>query len=110
MKFRVDRDVLADAVAWTARTLPVRPPVAVLAGMLIEADDNFQQRTRRTNPPQVAQYLYITRGHRAQPMITLSPVWTNDFVEGGFIELSDGTSTNSLDHVCCRILSNQGSK
>jgi DNA polymerase-3 subunit beta len=40
VKFRVDRDVLADAVAWTARTLPVRPPVAVLAGMLIEADDN----------------------------------------------------------------------
>ena len=40
MKFRVDRDVLADAVAWTSRTLPVRPPVAVLAGMLIEADDN----------------------------------------------------------------------
>ena len=27
MKFRIDRDVLADAVAWTARTLPVRPPV-----------------------------------------------------------------------------------
>jgi DNA polymerase III subunit beta len=40
MKFRVDRDVLADAVAWTARSLPVRPPVAVLAGMLITADDN----------------------------------------------------------------------
>lgn len=40
MRFRVDRDVLAEAVAWTARSLPVRPPVAVLAGMLIEADDN----------------------------------------------------------------------
>ena len=33
MKFRIDRDALADAVAWTARTLPARPPVAVLAGM-----------------------------------------------------------------------------
>jgi DNA polymerase-3 subunit beta len=40
VRFRVDRDVLAEAVAWTARSLPVRPPVAVLAGMLIEADDN----------------------------------------------------------------------
>jgi len=40
VKFRVDRDVLAEAVAWTARTLPVRPPVAVLAGMLLEADEN----------------------------------------------------------------------
>jgi DNA polymerase III subunit beta len=36
VKFRVDRDVLAEAVAWTARTLPVRPPVPVLAGLLIE--------------------------------------------------------------------------
>jgi DNA polymerase-3 subunit beta len=40
VKFRVERDVLAEAVAWTARTLPVRPPVAVLAGLLLEAGDN----------------------------------------------------------------------
>lgn len=38
MKFRVERDVLADAVAWAARTLPSRPPVPVLAGLLLEAD------------------------------------------------------------------------
>jgi DNA polymerase-3 subunit beta len=38
VKFRVERDVLADAVAWTARTLPVRPPVPVLAGLLLEVD------------------------------------------------------------------------
>jgi DNA polymerase-3 subunit beta len=37
VKFRIDRDALADAVAWTARTLPVRPPVPVLAGMHIIA-------------------------------------------------------------------------
>ncbi|MCB8992773.1 MAG: DNA polymerase III subunit beta [Nocardioidaceae bacterium] len=37
MKFRVDRDVLTDAVAWTARTLPIRPSLPVLAGLLIEA-------------------------------------------------------------------------
>ena len=42
MKFRIDRDVLADAVAWTARTLPVRPPVPVLAGMLIEAGETLK--------------------------------------------------------------------
>lgn len=42
MKFRIDRDALADAVAWTARTLPVRPPVPVLAGILIEADDQLK--------------------------------------------------------------------
>ncbi|HET7358206.1 MAG TPA: DNA polymerase III subunit beta [Nocardioidaceae bacterium] len=36
MKFRVERDVLADAVAWAARNLPVRPSAPVLAGLLIE--------------------------------------------------------------------------
>ncbi|MEP7161113.1 MAG: DNA polymerase III subunit beta, partial [Dermatophilaceae bacterium] len=39
MKFRVERDVLADAVTWAARGLPNRPPVPVLAGVLIEADE-----------------------------------------------------------------------
>ncbi|GAA1981888.1 DNA polymerase III subunit beta [Nocardiopsis rhodophaea] len=39
MKFRVERDVLADAVAWTARSLPVRPSVPVLAGMLLDASE-----------------------------------------------------------------------
>ncbi|WP_110240421.1 DNA polymerase III subunit beta [Nocardioides gilvus] len=37
MKFRVERDVFADAVAWAARSLPVRPSAPVLAGLLIEA-------------------------------------------------------------------------
>lgn len=39
MKFRVERDVLADAVAWAARSLPIRPSVPVLAGLLIETTD-----------------------------------------------------------------------
>ena len=39
MKFRVERDVLAEAVTWTARSLPTRPPLPVLAGLLIEADE-----------------------------------------------------------------------
>lgn len=40
MKFRVERDVFADAVAWAARSLPVRPSSPVLAGLLIEASDS----------------------------------------------------------------------
>jgi DNA polymerase-3 subunit beta len=39
VKFRTDPDALADAVAWTARTLPVRPLAPVLAGILIEVDE-----------------------------------------------------------------------
>lgn len=37
MKFRIERDVLSDAVAWAARSLPTRPSVPVLAGLLVEA-------------------------------------------------------------------------
>jgi DNA polymerase-3 subunit beta len=37
VKFQVERDVLADAVAWTARALPARPAVPVLAGMHLAA-------------------------------------------------------------------------
>ena len=37
MKFTVERDVLAEAVGWTARTLPSRPSIPVLAGVRLEA-------------------------------------------------------------------------
>ncbi|MSZ57079.1 MAG: DNA polymerase III subunit beta, partial [Actinobacteria bacterium] len=40
MKFRVERDVLADAVAWAARTLPSRPSLPVLAGLVLTAGDD----------------------------------------------------------------------
>jgi len=36
MRFRVEREPFAEAVAWTARSLPSRPPVPVLAGALLE--------------------------------------------------------------------------
>ncbi|PCG83316.1 DNA polymerase III subunit beta [Streptomyces sp. WZ.A104] len=39
MKIRVERDVLAEAVAWVARSLPARPPAPVLAGLLLKAED-----------------------------------------------------------------------
>jgi DNA polymerase-3 subunit beta len=38
VKFRVERDVLAEAVSWTARSLSPRPPVPILAGLLIRAE------------------------------------------------------------------------
>ena len=39
MKFRVERDALADAVAWAARSLASRPTVPVLAGLLLTVND-----------------------------------------------------------------------
>lgn len=40
MKLQVERDVLADAVSWAVRGLAARPPVPVLAGVLLEAGDD----------------------------------------------------------------------
>jgi len=40
VKFRLEREVLTEAVTWVARALPNRPPTPVLAGVLIEAKDD----------------------------------------------------------------------
>lgn len=40
MKFRIERDVLAQGVAWAARTLPSRPTLPVLAALRIEASSD----------------------------------------------------------------------
>jgi DNA polymerase-3 subunit beta len=42
MKFTVERDALAEAVAWVARALPTRPVVPVLTGLLLSADTEDQ--------------------------------------------------------------------
>ncbi|MCE1179065.1 MAG: DNA polymerase III subunit beta [Micrococcales bacterium] len=64
MKFRVEREVLAEAVTWVARGLPARPPVPVLAGVLIEASDegtitlsafDYEVSARITVPADVAE-------------------------------------------------------
>jgi DNA polymerase III subunit beta len=40
MKFRVERDVLADAVNWAARSLSARPTIPVLAGLMLSVEDS----------------------------------------------------------------------
>jgi DNA polymerase-3 subunit beta len=40
MELRVERDALADAVGWTARSLPARPPMQVLLGLLLDAGED----------------------------------------------------------------------
>jgi DNA polymerase-3 subunit beta len=39
VKFRVEREVLGEAVSFVARALPTRPVVPVLSGLLLRADD-----------------------------------------------------------------------
>jgi DNA polymerase-3 subunit beta len=41
VKIVLERDVLAEAVAWTARALPARPTVPVLAGIRLSASDEL---------------------------------------------------------------------
>ncbi len=43
MKFAVERDALADAVAWTAKSLPQRPSTPVLAGVMLRVTDGTLQ-------------------------------------------------------------------
>ena len=40
MKIRLERDVLAEAVQWAARSLPTRPSVPILAGLLVTASES----------------------------------------------------------------------
>jgi DNA polymerase-3 subunit beta len=40
VRFQVDSDAFAEAVGWTARCLPGRPPVPILAGMLLELESD----------------------------------------------------------------------
>lgn len=40
MKFRVERDPFADAVAWSARSLPARPALPLLAGLSLQVSDD----------------------------------------------------------------------
>jgi DNA polymerase-3 subunit beta len=40
MKFRVEREALADAVNWAARSLSTRPAIPILAGLLLTVEDD----------------------------------------------------------------------
>src|SRR5438045_5425785 len=41
MKFQVEHDALAEAVAWVARALPSRPVVPVLSGLRLDAAEGL---------------------------------------------------------------------
>ena len=56
MKFRVDRDQFADAVAWAGRTVPARPATPMLSGLRLEVTDGAQSRLS------IASYDYEVSG------------------------------------------------
>lgn len=60
MKLQVERDQLAEAVAWTARALPARPTAPVLAGMRIQAGNELTLSTFDYEVSAVASLPVIT--------------------------------------------------
>lgn len=48
MKFRIERDVLADVVTWVSRTLPSRVPFPALAGVQVQAGTDSVSFTTTT--------------------------------------------------------------
>jgi DNA polymerase-3 subunit beta len=56
VKFRVDRDQFADAVAWAGRTVPTRPALPMLSGLRLECVDGAEPRLS------IASYDYEVSG------------------------------------------------
>src|SRR5665811_52890 len=63
VKIRLDKDVLAEAVQWAARSLPTRPSVPILAGLLVKAEGHtvvfssfdYETSARITVPAEVSE-------------------------------------------------------
>lgn len=107
MKFRVERDVLAEAVTWAARGLPSRPPVPVLAGILIEADEqgaltmsafDYEVSARITVPADVTEGgLVLVHGKLLADISRNLPGKPVDVVtEGNKVTVTCGSSRFSL--------------
>lgn len=106
MKFRIERDVFADAVAWTARSLPVRPSVPVLAGLLIETSTDgltlsgfdYETSTRATIPADIAdEGRVLVSGRLLADIVKSLPAKPIDVVQdGNKVQLTCGSARFSL--------------
>ncbi|MFT4287898.1 DNA polymerase III subunit beta [Nocardioides sp.] len=106
MKFRVDRDVFADAVAWAARSLPVRPSTPVLSGLLIEAGDDglvlstfdYETSARATLSAEVAdEGKALVSGRLLADIVRSLPAKPVDLVlDGARVSLTCGSARFSL--------------
>jgi DNA polymerase-3 subunit beta len=108
VKFRVERDVLTDAVAWAARSLPVRPSVPVLAGLLIETNDSgdglvlstfdYETSARATVPAVVQdEGRALVSGRLLADICRSLPAKPVDMaIEGAKVRLQCGSATFTL--------------
>ncbi|MCT1607234.1 DNA polymerase III subunit beta [Nesterenkonia massiliensis] len=79
MQFTVDRDVLSEAVSWTARSLSPRPPAPVLSGLLITAEN--QTVTISSFDYEVSAQLHIEADVTSEGTVLVSGRLLNDIVK-----------------------------
>ena len=63
MKFHLDRGVLADAVSWATRTLPVRPAMPILQGVRIVADASGELQLQALSDEDVMELRVLLERH-----------------------------------------------
>ena len=106
MELRVERDALADAVVWTARSLPARPPMQVLLGLLLETGDeglsvsgfDYEVSSRVTVPVQTAvEGRVLVPGRLLSDIVRALPPQPVDLrLEGGRVVLTCGAARFTL--------------
>ncbi len=106
MRFRIDRDTFADAVAWTARSLPNRPSVPVLAGLLVETSGDgltlsgfdYETSTRATLPAEVSDDgRALVSGRLLSEIVKALPAKPVDVaLDGTKVQVTCGSSRFSL--------------
>lgn len=106
MELRVERDALADAVVWTARSLPARPPMQVLLGLLLEAGQDglsvsgfdYEVSSRVTFPVQTAeQGRVLVPGRLLSDIVRALPAQPVDLrLDGGRVVLTCGAARFTL--------------
>ena len=106
MELRVERDALADAVVWTARSLPARPPMQVLLGLLLETGDqglsvsgfDYEVSSRVAVPVQTAEPgRVLVPGRLLADIVRSLPAQPVDLrVEGGRTVLTCGAARFTL--------------
>lgn len=79
MKFTVDRDVLSEAVSWTARSLSPRPPAPVLSGLLIRAEQHTV--TISSFDHEISAQLHIEADVENEGTVLVSGRLLNDIVK-----------------------------
>ena len=106
MDLRVERDALADAVVWTARSLPARPPMQVLLGLLLEAGEDGlsisgfdYEVSSKVTVPVVAQETgrVLVPGRLLSEIVRSLPAQPVDLrLEGGRVVLTCGAARFTL--------------